>query len=646
MKTLPLYLAAYLACLPTILFGQASWNGSVSGQWSTAGNWSGTVPTNSSSQSLVFNAASLTGAAVLSTNNDLTGLTASGTTAITFDNLTGTGAFTIAGNAISLGGNILTTGTTGTPTHTISAGLILTGSRTITAINDNNLTISGSISQNTSTARNLIKSGAGILTLTGSNSFTGEFRAQQGTTVFNSIANVGSNSALGAGNVIRMANGTIHASMIYTGPAASSDRQVQIGAMTVAASDGSATFENNGSGPLTFTNANFNVLDSAANTPAAARKLTLGGTQAGDNTIQGILADNNTGGGGIISLEKTGVGTWVLAGANTYTGSTTLRGGGTLRAGSSTAFGSVGSISMESTGSTLELANGVNISRPLTVTDVGNAKNLQLQSGATSGTYSGNITVDETVANNFVLRASTGGTLNVTGTLSGPGGISKQGTGIVSLNAPNTLAGAVTVSAGTLEVNNTSGSGTGSGPVTVGTGAILSGDGAITSAVNNFVTVNGTIQVGQVGASSGTDLSISTSGSGSTLFTPGSILGVDLWSTSGTDMSGTLAAADLLRLTGNVGISGSTIAFGNPSALAFQEGDMFRIIDWAGVITRTGTFATDFTALALGPGLMVDSSSLYTSGTISIVAAMGIPEPSRALLWAIGMAGLFQRRRR
>jgi hypothetical protein len=37
---------------------------------------------------------------------------------------------------------------------------------------------------------------------------------------------------------------------------------------------------------------------------------------------------------------------------------------------------------------------------------------------------------------------------------------------------------------------------------------------------------------------------------------------------------------------------------------------MFRIIDWAGVITRTGTFATDFTALALGPGLMVDSSSL------------------------------------
>ncbi|HVV01447.1 MAG TPA: autotransporter-associated beta strand repeat-containing protein, partial [Verrucomicrobiae bacterium] len=58
------------------------------------------------------------------------------------------------------------------------------------------------------------------------------------------------------------------------------------------------------------------------------------------------------------------------------------------------------------------------------------------------------------------------------------GGLSKIGSGALSLEAPNQYAGGTVVSAGRLYVNNASGSGTGSGTVTVN-GGTLGGTGAI-----------------------------------------------------------------------------------------------------------------------------------------------------------------------
>jgi autotransporter-associated beta strand protein len=76
---------------------------------------------------------------------------------------------------------------------------------------------------------------------------------------------------------------------------------------------------------------------------------------------------------------------------------------------------------------------------------------------------------------------------NTDGVTTGAGGLVKTGPAILSLNAANTYSGGTTVNVGTLRVNNTTGSGTGPGPVTVNSGGSLGGGGTISSTVTiNF----------------------------------------------------------------------------------------------------------------------------------------------------------------
>ncbi len=62
------------------------------------------------------------------------------------------------------------------------------------------------------------------------------------------------------------------------------------------------------------------------NTGATAKTLTLTGTNTGNNTIAAVIGDLTL----ATSLTKTGIGAWVLSGANTNTGATTISGGGKL----------------------------------------------------------------------------------------------------------------------------------------------------------------------------------------------------------------------------------------------------------------------------------------------------------------------------
>lgn len=81
----------------------------------------------------------------------------------------------------------------------------------------------------------------------------------------------------------------------------------------------------------------------------------------------------------------------------------------------------------------------------------------------TSATFSGVISSNSTVADSDVI-------------------VNKIGTGTLTLTGNSTYAGGTTVSAGTLCVNNSTGSGTGSGALEVFAGATLSGQGIIGSA--------------------------------------------------------------------------------------------------------------------------------------------------------------------
>jgi len=74
-----------------------------------------------------------------------------------------------------------------------------------------------------------------------------------------------------------------------------------------------------------------------------------------------------------------------------------------------------------------------------------------------------------------------------------------------------------------------------------------------------------------------------------------------------------------------------------------QSGESFLLFD---AETLAGVFAEiDFTAAALGEGLMWDTSALATTG---ILAVSTVPEPSATLLVLLGLAFalFFQRRSR
>jgi hypothetical protein len=155
---------------------------------------------------------------------------------------------------------------------------------------------------------------------------------------------------------------------------------------------------------------------------------------------------------------------------------------------------------------------------------------------------------------------------------------------------------------------------------------------------------------GAPGATSSTSAMLATTVAGSTILGASSFTKFDLWNSPSGDQSGNLAAADVLRLFGDFTINnGATLQLSNPNARTFISGDIFRLFDWAGLGTLTGTFGSniDSTALGLGVlGLGLDTTNLFVTsgalaGTISIV-----PEPGRALLMLLGLMALFFRRRR
>ncbi len=343
-----------------------------------------------------------------------------------------------------------------------------------------------------------------------------------------------------------------------------------------------------------------------------------------------------------VGLAKAGNQTLTLSGTNSYSGTTVVTGGTLQFAKQSALYNNTpanwtaANITVNS-GATLAL--NVGGAGEFTSADIDTIKSIGT---ATSGFKSGSILGLDTT--NATGGSFTYGTVIANTHTAGANavGVTKAGSGTLVFTAANTYTGSTTVSGGTLEAANATGSATGTGTVTVN--ATLSGDGAVTTGAGNFIYLNGALQVGATGAVAGSDLSLTTSSGGSTVMGAASIARLDLWSTAGADQTGAQAAADTLRLFGNLDIlSGATLKLGNPNSLAFQAGDSFRLFDWTGLGTRTGSWTNiDSSDLALS-GLTLDTSNIYTAGTVSIV---GVPEPSRCLLMLFAAVGLTLCRRR
>ena len=277
-----------------------------------------------------------------------------------------------------------------------SGTMNLAGATTFGALTDSNASGSTAIVGGNITAGSLTKSGAGILTLSGTNSFTGGGTISAGTVI------AGSAGALGTAAVT-----------LNGGAVSVTDAAVTSLAVPLAVGSSGGTIDNASS--LTLSGA----ITGAGNT------LTKSG--AGKLTLSGTLGSN-----------KAGV---VL---NFSAGSLDLSGAAKELAGASTLNGSV-----TSTGTVLNIDGNATVGGSGTLTVDGGSINTVFNSTAGTG---GSATINTNVAfaNNVALTGASGKILKFdTGVLSGSGTLTTSGTGGVQFNstAVSTFSGSISNSA-------------------------------------------------------------------------------------------------------------------------------------------------------------------------------------------------------
>ncbi|MEX0777045.1 MAG: autotransporter-associated beta strand repeat-containing protein [Phycisphaeraceae bacterium] len=247
-------------------------------------------------------------------------------------------------------------------------------------------TISAPITSISAGGGSLPKLGAATLTLSGSNTYTGNTSISAGTVSVASLGNYGTGVASNLGTPTTEALGVINlgsnagaGTLLYTGGGQTTNRYISL-AHAAAAHNG-GTLQNDGSGVLIFTH-NFT---SAVATGAGTKLLTLQGTNINDNEIQGAIINGDA--DSLTAVTKAQGGKWILSGPNAYTGATTVT-AGTLLVNGSTAAGSIVTVNGGTLGGTGTINGATTVAAAAKIAPGTSAGTLNLAGGLTvNGTY-------------------------------------------------------------------------------------------------------------------------------------------------------------------------------------------------------------------------------------------------------------------
>ncbi|MFZ4525886.1 MAG: autotransporter-associated beta strand repeat-containing protein, partial [Chlorobium sp.] len=451
----------------------------------------------------------------------------------------------------------------------------------------------------------LTKDGAGKLTLSGVNTYDGN------TVITTGMLEIVGSGQLGSGNY---AADISNASSLIINTSAD---QVLSGIIS-----GSGTLTKDGAGKLTLSGVNTydgNTVISAGTLEIGGAGMLGGGSYLGtisnassliintstDQTLSGIISGSGT-------LTKDGAGKLTLSVDNTYTGVTTIK-GGTLSIAADSGLG----VATAPTLGQLVINDGT------------------LETTGTDTTLSSNRGINLIGVGTFSTAGTN--TLTCSGIIAGSGGLTKLGTGTLTLSIANTYAGPTTINAGILsngadEViadasavtvgsggkwdlanhNEKVGSIAGSGDINLGSGALTAGNSSNTT---YYGVLSGTGGLTKVGAGTLT-LSGPNTYSGNTVISAGTL---------------EIGGAGMLGGGSYLGtISNSSSLIYNTSADQTLSG----IISGSGTLTKRGIG----TLTLSGANIMYDGVTTIEAGALRITNASALGSIAGGTIVILGAA--------
>lgn len=538
-------------------------------------------------------------------------------------NLTGTtigiGELSLATGAVfNLGGFATTIGnlTGGGGTVALGSGTLTLGSGTGSQTFDGMITGSGG----------LTKVSASTFSLSGAQGYTGLTTVNGGTLILGSNASLAggvlnnarfTNAGRVSGLVTNIATlestGALNAGLVNATGASARIRGILAGSVTNAGTItltgaisgiGAVTQEATGTFDLGGFGTSIGSLAGSGAVILGAAPLTTGGDN-GSSTFAGAISGDG-------SLAKTGTGTFVLTGANSYGGLTTVS-QGVLSVRNNAGLGGNAAGTVVDAGAALELQGGITLTgEALTINGTGVNGAGALRNVADNNIWAGTVTLGSDS-----LITADAGRLDIDLIAGSTQALTTGGAGLIGLANANT-AGALTVTGGNLALF---GSGNFAGGVNVNAGnlflqggssvndaaAVTLGTGnlivAVSETIGSLAGTGGTVQIdaGQTLTLGGSDASTSFGG---VTFNTGNLA---------KQGSGAFTVTGTLAHTGTTTITGGTLLSG---AANIWQGNGLVTIGTGGTLDLGG-FDQSIAAISLAGGTLANGAltgSISTSG--------------------------------